>query len=340
MDGTTAGSLGSVLPAPRPPASGGGNLLHVDHTVPATPQPVAVPPPAPIAPVLPAAPQFSQLTPVYAPTPTNTVADIPQPAVKGIEFVQAPPPLPPVVPLPAPPSLSPSQQLMQSTTIQPVTPPVQAPAPVVTQPPTAPVMSGPEKYASIENHLEDVDLDQTLGVTNAPSVPNMANTPEPAVVRSSLAAAPPTIHDEAVRTYFQTSSQAATDVPVTPTGFSLKNLNPVLIRRVAIIAGIVIVLGVGGYFIVSAIIGSQKTAQTSTTTQTPAVTQPSFNEQQAGTDTTTDTSGSSTDTTTTPATDTTTPATTTTPVVTTTPVTTTPTTTTPDPGVASTGLEW
>lgn len=122
MDGTTAGrlSLNPLIPQPTP--SSAGNLT-IGNPTPVSPQPVTQNP-AP-------QPQYSQLTPVYAPTPTNTPADIPQPAVKGIEFIKPSTQVAPVSAQPAP--------IVSATPVQqPVAPKIQAPAPIVSKPASMP----------------------------------------------------------------------------------------------------------------------------------------------------------------------------------------------------------
>ena len=191
MDGTTAGRLGFNPLIPQPAPSNGGDLT-INHAAPIAPQPV---PQNPIP-----QPQYSQLTPVYAPTPTNTPADIPQPAVKGIEFVKPSPQVAPVavsaptpmhvaVPAPVPVPVTP-------TLVAPVMPkPLTPPLPVVNIPPVptpvaqAPIMPVPKPASSLpvpttvsalpplpptlptsystieeaESQIENVDLDQIMG---------------------------------------------------------------------------------------------------------------------------------------------------------------------------------
>ena len=377
MDGTTAGGLGAILPIPQPQTPTGGLMMNIDHSMSTTElQSAGVP--APSVPVQPPIPQFSQLTPVYAPGPTNTRADISQPAVKGIEFVQSPTaaspaPFPTAIPpAPEPMIVAPSAPVSPSTSqlIQPILPPVSPPPIAPVSPTTAlpadenvGMMSGAINYSAIENQLEDLDLDQVVGavpptpdfnipaqvyvpstVTPSAAVPTPMPAPTPVIPTIAPAAVldqPLAKPPDAGKSYFENAYQAIAQ-PTAPTGKTGRkrlNLNPVLVRRILIIAGIVIVLGVGGYFGVSAILGSHK----SSTATKPAVTQPTFTQPTTSTDTTTTTTPSTTTTdsssatTTTPDTTTTAPATTTTAPAATTPA---PAPTTTTPVVSNTGLEW
>ena len=386
MDGTTAGSLGALPPVQPQTAPASGNLLNITHAAPVPPvtPPLATP-----------ATQFSQVTPVYAPGPTNTVADIPQPAVKGIEFIQPSttpvpsiPPLPsaagPVISmpqpsLPTPSTLPPSARPVLSPTvpIQPVPQPIAPIAPTETPLPSAQSigsMSGAANYKAIENRIQDLDLDQIVGTPQTlppvapapvpapvPELPKMTPIPTPLVTPPSVpvqapvvvvkpaapiismpAAVPPKpvtpptpppvapvsapivtpepiTKQDVVRNYFANASSATPDAPIGSTGAGRPPIDPGLLRRIVIIAGIVIVLGVGGFFGVNAIIGSQKSQTATTTKPTTTVPQPDFSQPATDTSTTDTTTTStpsdtttppaitdntpSTDTTTTPATD-------------------------------------
>ncbi len=339
MDGTTAGGLGTVIPVP------------------------------------PIQPQFSQLTPVYASGPTNTVADIQQPAVKGIEFVQAPTtglsaPAPlvypdPVMPAPAAPQLiepilSSSVPLTSEPTAMNIAPEPSMPQPIQ----SVDSMSGAVDYNAIENQLENLDLDQNVAVqTPEPSINTFTapvNLPLPPV--PPVPTGPPTIEptnvsvadlgltekQSADKSYFDNAYQAINDT--TKVSSQKNSKNPLIIKRILIVLGIVVILGVGGYFGVSAILGGGKSTPAPTTTsQTPTVTQPVFTQPSAATDTTAATSSSTTAaaTTTSPtvtdssttSTTTTAPATTTSPAASASPAP-AATNTTSSPAVSNTGLEW
>lgn len=122
MDGTTAGRLELARPAPRPTSPDPtGSVASVAASQPSS-QASSL------------QPQFSQLTPVYAQAPVKTLNDIPQPAVKGIEFVQTPTPVQPV-------NLQPQAPVVP--TLPPATPvldqPFKLPTPTVVSAPIAPV---------------------------------------------------------------------------------------------------------------------------------------------------------------------------------------------------------
>lgn len=293
MDGTTPGTLGSNLPTPQPttpPAQSADGLL---QSAPVPVQSVSATPPAsPVAPppIVQPQPQYSQLTPVYAPTPTNTPADIPQPAVKGIEFVQPAAaliqPAPPVEPVAVSPAIMPPPvatplpttvpPLQSPQLIQPVLPPPPATtSPPTVTPPLPPAIdtlaTSSANYTNIENQIEDVDLDQMVGAVPASNVTQQAvPAPQPVAPATSTPAA-------AANTYFQSKGQIVSDVPITDTK-SGRNIDPKLIRRVAIIAGSIIILGVISYFVITAIAGNNKepVAPATDTTQTPDIAEPDF----------------------------------------------------------------
>lgn len=325
MDGTTAGRLGIVIPAPRPTAPIGGNMLRVYHTAldpgpslvtaPALPQPVSEPLPLPAPVVQP--PQFSQLTPVYAPTPTNTPADIPQPAVKGIEFVQSPtllptpqvnrvlpPSPPPTIEQVMPPLATQSIQPILSPVTQPQQPPVILTVPSSIMPPASvaiptmsPIVNTPsvEYYGDIEEHLADLDLDQTVGAVASTEQKSVVKQETAAVASGPAPIPPPVTKLEIAQNYFQNSSKIVSDVPIDAPGFSIKNLNPKLIRMILIIV-VIIILVVGGYFVVNVVIGGQKSRQTTpvkVSSQTTTVPQPDFT-QTASTTTTASTAAPAT----------------------------------------------
>jgi hypothetical protein len=207
MDGTTAGRLGFNPLIPQPAPSNGGDLT-INHAAPIAPQPV---PQNPIP-----QQQYSQLTPVYAPTPTNTPADIPQPAVKGIEFVKPSPQVPPVVSSVPAPMPTPMQTPVIPTSVAPVIPRPLTPAlPVVNIPP-APAMPAPKtpqttplsapsislpplpptlptSYSTIEeaeSQIDNVDLDQIMGTPKEPMPVVAFAQAEPTQIKPEPAIAP------------------------------------------------------------------------------------------------------------------------------------------------------
>lgn len=360
MDGTTAGNLGFT--APQPPVSNGGGLFinHVDAPE-ATAQAQVLPQPTPVVPSAQQT-QYSQVTPVYAPGPTNSVTDIPQPAVKGIEFVKAPtavqPPIisePVMQPAPAPQPVMPPAPPVSATNqlIQPVLPPPLTPS--VPMPPVQPAQAAPQPAlpvtaglndaskkpgdvgapASTEpteltiQKIENVDLDQMVNAV--PATPVAA--PEVALAAQSTA---PT------NSYFPSTPQA----DIVLVNNTKRPINKQLIVRIGIIVAVVVVLAVGGYFVATKLMSTKKTQPTptaTTTTQTPTIAQPSF------TSPATTTSTTPTDTTTAAATTTSTPPANTSSAPATTTVTTpaaptpapTPAPATPtSPAVANTGLDW
>lgn len=323
MDGTTAGRLELARPAPRPTPPAGGGLLDADHT-------------SSVQPASPTQPQFSQLTPVYAPTPTNTPADIPQPPVKGIEFIQASTPVPAPVQPPAPqptaaptvppvivdqpfkpqpsaaltpPTLEPAAPLAVAAPLSNTPPPI---APMPPMPPTSPQpfrppepttpLRAPEEdlepeadeplsprgpnydsIATLEKHIDSVDLDQKVGTSMQEPEPASFSIPEP------VPAVEPTTPAkvEEVRNYFQ-NTYSADGSAVPPSGgggapkFSLNNFSPKSIRRVIIIAVAVIVIGIGGFLIVNAVLNSQQKQDVAIDdtpiTETPIVIEPNSEE--------------------------------------------------------------
>lgn len=330
MDGTTAGRLELTRPAPRPTPPSDGSFLGAVHDPAVTSQPSA-----------PSQPQFSQLTPVYAATPANTPADIPQPPVKGIEFVQAVTPTPSTPPVQAP-IIEPRTQLTPAVVVdQPFKPqaPILPPTPLATNspadtnlPPSTPSPAGPplppmppvtptpfqppeepkkpdaaqesqdpagdaveqsmnevnnlDSIATIEKHIDSVDIDQKVAAKieqqSAPPVP--VEAPEPPKVEEPAAPVvpEPAAPDKAeeVKTYFQNTFNSGGEVssaaPVAPMGggsgskFSLSNLNP-KVRLAAIVAVIVLVVGIGGFFAISAVMNGQNTNNVAREDETPIV---------------------------------------------------------------------
>jgi hypothetical protein len=355
MDGTTVGPLST----PQPTAPAGD--LFVDHSSYIDSNPVT----SPVT-----QPQFSQLTPIYAPGPTNTVDDIPQPLVKGIEFVQAPTPMPmppapvmppvpqPVVVTPDPLPASAALPLPPAQLIQPVLPPMPV-APIAATPPVQsfeePTTTVDDQFAttlaetqqSESDHklqeIENTNIDQAVG---AIPVSTLGST-----VIDSVAQAP--VIDTGIANYFSNPAPAprTSDIIINNTPVGKPSIwsviNTSLNRKIAIIVLAVALLGGGGFLVYSNFIAPNLNKKAATTaTSAPAASQPVFT-QPTSTDTTTtatDTTSTSTDTTTTAAT-TTTPdtttqssaaSTTTTPAVTT-PASTATTTTTP---VSNTGLQY
>jgi hypothetical protein len=210
------------------------------------------------------------------------------------------------------------------------------------QPLTIAEMSGPANYARIENQIEDVDLDQMVNAIPA-SMPQ-AVPPTIAPVAAPVQAPITPVAATPSGNYFQKAHSIVSDVPIREArpGFAM---TPKL-KLILIILGAVIVLGVGVFFVVSALTGNKETATTETsqpattdeTTTTPSTEMP--------TDTTTTESSPTTE-----EAPVTTPAVTETPAVVTMPATTTtetPATTTvtqpvfeaPDsvPAVANSGI--
>lgn len=145
-------------------------VLRIDHPAPQheappvaiVPDPLSEAPqpvfsPQPLEPAV--QPQYSQLTPVYAPTPVNNPTDIPQPAIKGMEFVvpAPPPPAPMFAPTPAPDSAyaPPPPELVEE---------VVAPAPVAdsSQPADPANDSAPLLPITSLNSITDPGLVQSL----------------------------------------------------------------------------------------------------------------------------------------------------------------------------------
>lgn len=281
MDGTTAGNAGTLPPVAQPTPRPQVDLSQVSPIPVAPPTvPVTSQPSVPTIQV-PAQPQFSQVTPIYAPSPTNTVADIPQPAVKGIEFVQAPAvvPTPSVSPgVPMPPVITTPPVPQANIAVSPVTPnqlmqPVlpQTPQPAPQSDPTLLTvadMSTPADYARIEKQIDDVDIDQMVGNVPVPSATPQQPQPAVAVAVPAVAMPPvvptvaPSVTTAPVNSYFQTGSGSiVSDVPITEPRSPFGGNNSRLIRLILIIAGIVVVLGVGGYFVVNAIVGGNQQPQ-------------------------------------------------------------------------------
>lgn len=365
MDGTTAGNLGFATPQPQqqPPVGTGGLFVNHSATSEAPAEPQAVSPqqltPA-MPPVQPA--QYSQLTPVYAPGPSNSVTDIPQPAVKGIEFVKTPTPVQPstiaapvaqpdTMPQPMTPPVSAAGQLIQPV-LSPSSPPMPPAQPPQMAQPAQPAMSTsdvpgagsdvgvPPSTVPTEltiQKIENTDLDQMVNAVPATPV----NAPE---ASPPVATAPAMV----ATSYFPSTTTPQGDIILVGND-NKRHISKRLVLKIVIITAVVLVLAGGGYFVYTNFINTKKSqpaTSTTSTTQTPTVSQPSFTQTPATTTTTAPVTASSAPVTTDTATATTTapaatasstPATSTAPA----PATTTaPAATTSTPAVANTGLDW
>lgn len=367
MDGTTAGQIG-LTPLGYPPTQpiDKGGTLSVNHALttpliqttpaaavannivlPQTPvQPKVIAPIAPIATAPLATTQTQNVqppAPAYAPPmpPVSAPIFAMQSAAKPVEAFA----LPTIINIPSEPMLPPA--LPVQATVPPQPQPVATPAqnPAMAD---AASMAQEQRLQQVENKLLDVDAPQVLvpaiqsngGVPMPPIAAPVATAAKPAVVPVAAAPKPTT----SVSDYFQNNAApvAPSIAPQQPK-FNLRNINPAVLKKIGIIAAIVIVLGVGGYFAVHAIIGSHTTktapkadtTDTTNTQNTPSSDSSTNPTTTTGTDTTTPdttTSGTSQGDTTTPVT--TTPDTTqTTPVVTPTPTPAPTTPTIPDTGV-------
>ena len=338
MEGTLDSRLILQRPEPRQNVVEDRNTLRISHTrpaaapaEPATPVATAAPPqpaapvasvaPTPVAPqpqvvpavipapqpVTPQAPSFSQVTPVYAPTPKNTPADIVQPPVKSMEWVQKPyvQPVAPSTPVqPAVPAVTPQPAVVVPAQVTP------EPVPAVASP-EAPSVSS--KLDVIEKNISDVDLDQMIDTRNPqseaelpssaysnpfviPATPQPAAQPSVAPVASAPAVtnpvtpapvaqpvlvpevAQPAASASAFDQYFQNTAPAATK---STAGFAsnvgatfgvLKSKLKANARATAIVA-IVAVVGMGSYVLADSLLINQRAKQTlatETTEQTPA----------------------------------------------------------------------
>lgn len=284
MDGTTAGQIGLAplgsLPLPQNPALSGVPPLNpvpvaqpvapiISMPSPTMPVPV-IPPVVPtVAPVppMPVVPQYSQPTPVYAPSLTTA------PIVNAPTLSPPIPPMPPVVV--APPAL------------------VQLP-PVISAEElglTPPGTMTPELHLQqIENQIAEVDLDlmaetksptatMTTAVPSAaspipPIVPPMPPAPKPAAPVAPAPTSMPVV--STASNYFQNTGSKSSkviqsDVPI-ERGSAFSAINGPLLKKIGIIVGAVVVLGVAGYLIFNGVTSSQKSNNTTTTKTTPTVT--------------------------------------------------------------------
>jgi hypothetical protein len=305
MDGTTASQIGltplnSLVP---PPSASAGTLL-VSHS----PNPTDLPPMPPVVTPDEATSQqrYSQLTPVYAQTPTNTPADIPQPSVKGIEFIKTPAASVPAL-VSVPNLVEPLQKSIppESTYEQGLE--------------TAQAVTRDLHLQRIENEVADPDLDKTVAVAPAqlaayrpieqgainPQHFTQAIVTKPSDQNTPLVT--PVVKPEPsqpnVNNYFQSGPDKSiqSDVVIDPSSAlsSQKKSNPIF-KKVGIILAIVIVLGAGGYLVVHAIMSNQHTKSASTaqpsntsTTTTPTtvapIATPTPSDSSTGTTTTTPT---------------------------------------------------
>ena len=216
-----------VVPAPAP----------IVATPTPAPTPIAVTfPPEPVAPPAPVTPQYSQLTPVYAPEPVNSPADIQQPAVKNIEFVGAPTPIAPAPVVPVlPPAveeslIAPAPVFVPPTPSRIVSEPVLQPA--FTPAPVAPAPSQFEQALALPPD-EPVLASQPLSVPQSASYLGIAST-----------------------------------LPTTSFGTS-ENHTFDRLKKPLIIAAIAVLLIGGGVFAATKIFGGTNTQQ-ATQTETPA----------------------------------------------------------------------
>lgn len=351
MDTTPAGSIGATPPQPRavvvPDRDG---ILHVDHLTAPPVQPIAAPEPAYIspAPIVPAAPAapivpispvvevdppapianpmamstpplFSPVTPVYAPTPTNSAADIVQPAVKGLEFVSSPTPtvLPPPVQTIAPAPVIPTPPVVTGP-INSIDGVIGGPAPSVSTPPIQqtgaidmppPIPTPNTGVSQLEQTVQDIDIDQMID--NMPNLTEAIETPAPVVPvtpiqppvsqtlppLSQSISQPPTpptpVNANPVASYFQSLSPGAAAMPSTiasgaDNGFAK-------FKKPLIIAGIAVLVLATGIYAIAAVVTNNNAKQV----VQPTTTAPDTNTDTAPTPPTT-TATDDTDTTTTP----------------------------------------
>jgi hypothetical protein len=374
MDGTTAGQIGlaplgypttqipnqngtlsvnHALTTPltlTPPIAAGTNIAQQPAPNRPAVQPVAAAPVIAAPPAVTTQPQYPPQPPVpaYAPPmpPVTAVPTAMQSTAKPVEAFA----LPTIINIPSEPMLPPALPLAAPavTLPQSVVTPAQNPAMV-----DAASMAQEQHLQQVENKLLDVNALQNPGTApQASSIPmppavTVATAVQPPVVPVAVAPKPAT----SVSDYFQNNTPQAVSLatPKSPK-FNLHNINTAALKKVGIIVAIVIVLGVGGYFVVHAVMGSHTTktaAPTDTSNSTKAQnTSSSDSTTNPTTLPTTDTpattlqdnttSGTSQGTTTAPVT-TTTPDSTTTPAVTPTPVA-TPTPAPPTPAIPDTGV--
>jgi LPXTG-site transpeptidase (sortase) family protein len=331
MDGTTAGNLGSVFPGQPQTAPIGGTFLNGSVAAPALQIPSLPNFSSTTAPIVnslspePTTPSITSPTDyeamenniqdldfdqmVWSKEPVSTMTAAPVPALVPEPIAQplAAPvaPTPAFVPAPTPaPSLFMPRQAMPSVPPRPVV--MTAPMPVT---PVAPLMPVEAVVVPTVAELEPTPIvpipptPEPMPVAISIPEPTPIVTPEPEQVVT-----PEPVKKEEVKNFFAAPIEEA---PVASMGSS-KSGGLAINRRLVTIVAVVLVVGLGGFFGVNAVVHAQKshTAATAQSTSTTAVTQPVA---QAAADTTTDTP---TDTTTTAPSDTNTndaPATTTAP---------------------------
>jgi hypothetical protein len=165
-------------------------------------------------------------------------------------------------------------------------------------------MTSESHLQQIENQIADVDLDRMAEAgaqaTSPPAVtPSSADSDKPIAMATPPTSRPveskPTSPASVATAsnYFPASASSSgtiqSDVPITNTKFSFKNIDPTLIRRIAIIGGAIIILGIAGFVIANIVIGSQQAQQTSapekSQEETPAITEPEFTDTDTETET-------------------------------------------------------
>lgn len=266
---------------------------------------------------MPAPPVFSPVTPVYVPTPTNTAADIAQPAVKGLEFVSNPTPTvlpPPVQPI-APPPVAPITPVT-SGPINSIDGVIGGPSASMTTPPTQqtgaidmPTPSGPESSVSqLEQTIQDIDIDQMIDTmpnlteaieTPAPVSPIAPIAPSMAIVSSAPPplsqsipqppAPPAPVSASPVANYFQSMSSGAATMPSVIASKASDGFAK--FKKPLIIAGIAILVLATGAYAITAVVTNNNAKQaiktTPTTTTTDVATTPDTTTNDTTTNTTT-----------------------------------------------------
>jgi hypothetical protein len=278
---------------------GKDGILRIDHATPppdvaaaavpvAEPVVLEAPQPAPMP-----QPQYSQLTPVYAPTPFNTPVDIAQPAVKGVEFVMpmppnvpvlaadsayAPPPFVPIVEQPAPVVVTPEpgQPTLDSAPLLPITSPGS-----ITDPGMVQALPTPNAQ-DYEQSIQSMDIDTMVSglsdvtaeyVAPPAPVPQLYQAPTP--TQSFTTPALPPVQPVAVNpvaNYFQSMPTAATAIMPVAVNASSGGVWSRFKVPIIIAAG-VIVLGLGAWG-VSAIVNNQNIAVTPAPIEAPAIEAP------------------------------------------------------------------
>jgi len=264
MDGTTAGQIPLTPPTPLPPPTPA--MPGVLPVAPINPAPVSIP--QPVINMAQPAPYVEPVMPNMLVIPPTPLANQPQYAPPAIAAVQ-PMPTPAAVPVPVQPvipagelGLSPPESVTQEQHLQ-----------------------------RVENQIADIDLDRMAGnsqqvINTNPAQPTVPLPPPPVaqpviqapIVPMPVAPAATAAGSNPMSNYFKTGSSIVSDVPISEPKSPLGGMDPRLIRRILIIIGIVIALGVGGYFIVNAINGNQQPQTQPVTTpetpQDPVVTEP------------------------------------------------------------------